>query len=134
MARINRADGAFNAYINSTATYLAAVTGGTTNYARLGVTDAEYNLWIAYRNSWNTEYALWSNLASRTVAVTASKNEAKQTFIDFAQPVLNKIAASVNITNADYAAFNIKNRDTVPTPRPAIATFPYPELVPLGGG
>jgi len=134
--RIDRTNGGFNAYANSSVTYLDAVdpATGTANYVRLGIIVAQRNGWASRKNTWNDKYASWSNPALRTGSIIKQKNNARRDFIIFVQPLLNIIAANPAITEDDYAAFNIKKRDTKPTARPQILTEPYPKLKPMGGG
>ena len=134
--RISRVDGPFNSYANTTVVYLDEVDAGTgvANYVRLGLTVGERNQWAALKNTWNAAYALWGNVATRTKPVTANKNNAKQAFIDVVQPLVNFIAGRLDLLEEDFAAFNIKKRDTEPTARPAITTTPFPMLSPIGGG
>ena len=134
-SRISRADGPFNTYANSSVTYLDATDPitGIPNYVRLGLTVGQRNGWAGRKNTWNNKYALWADLNTRTLPVTAEKNNAKQDFIDFVQPLLNFIAGRTELLEADFAAFNIKKRDTRPTPRGPITTVPDVALSPLEG-
>ncbi len=136
MARIARTNSPFNDYANSTLAYMDAVdpATGTANYVRLGLTVAQRNAWAAKRNDWNAIYALYVNVATRTAPVTATKQDAMDAFIITVQPLLDIIAASPAIINEDYSAFNIKKRDTEPSPKPAMTTAPFPKVLPIGGG
>lgn len=135
MARISRSNSPFNDYSNSTVTYLDVQDiNNIPNYERLGLTVPQRDEWVAKGDAWNLIYPTYVNVATRTVPVTANKQAAMDDFIVTVQPLLDIIAASPAIIEDDYAAFNIKKRDTEPTPRPAITTVPYPEVLPLGGG
>jgi len=135
MARIARTNSEFNDYANSSLAYMDALDpAGIANYVRLGITVAQRNAWAAKRNDWNAIYALYVNRATRTGPVIEDKDKAMKAFIVLVQPLLNIIAASPAITSNDYAAFNIKERDTEPTPKPAITTAPFAKVLPIGGG
>jgi hypothetical protein len=120
---IARKDSLFNSYINNTADYLAAGAPAT-NGVRLGLTPTEVTAWDTRRDSWNTNYALYTDDNTRTKTITDTKNNQKDDFIDFATPLLNRMATSAAITLADRNTLNLKERDTVSTARPAITTAP----------
>jgi len=121
--RIPRKDSEFNSYINTTAPYLAAGVP-TTNGVRLGLTALEVTAWGTRKTDWNTNYALYTNPDTRTKTITGNKENLKKSFITFASPLLDRMAASTALTLADRNTLNLKERDTVPSARPSITTAP----------
>ncbi|MCW5908895.1 MAG: hypothetical protein KIS94_13610 [Chitinophagales bacterium] len=130
--RIPAKDSDFNSYLGTTVT---ALNTGTPNGAeRLGLTTAEHNEWIDYFNQWSANYALYVNPDTRTKTITDQKNSIKEAFGNFARPLLNRIAASPNLTPSDRNTFNLPERDTTPTPRGPIYEAPIANFKSLGGG
>lgn len=128
----------FNSYINFTDVYLLAIFSGIiTNRERLGLSAAIGTAWSAKRNTWNILYPLYANPDTRTKTLTAQVKNTMADFREFANPVLNLIAASPEGTEADENVFNLvllANRDVSPTPRGAIQDVPIVSLKPMGGG
>lgn len=106
--RIPRLFAPFNAFINSTTDYSLAMSGGATNWSRLGITGPEINAWIVYRTNWNELYAKYINLDLRTKLVKDDMKTLLQSFTLFAQPILDRISGAAQATNADYEAYHIK--------------------------
>jgi len=120
---IPRKDSLFDSYINNTADYLPA-GGPPTNGARLGLTALEITDWDGFRTRWNTEYGLYTDLNTRTKTIKDNKNQIKKDFITFATPLLERMRTSTALTTSDRNTLNLKERDTVPSARPAITTAP----------
>ena len=131
--RIPRKDNEFNQYINNTTVVLLAV-GPPEGYVRLGLTVQEKDDWVAGRDAWNIVYPQFTDLGQRTKSITAQKNTVKNDFIDFATPLLDKIAISANLTLQDRDTFNLPVPDTTPTPRGNIEDVPIVGIKPIGGG
>lgn len=131
-ARINRADGAFDSYINTTAEYLgegAPITHGD----RLGLDAANFAAWQNHRTEWNLIYAKYGDSSKRTKSVTAEKQARKKAFIAFASPLLTAMGVHPELNNDDRAALNLPERDE-PTARGLIEEAPYAQLLPMSGG
>ena len=101
--RISRITSIFNTYVADTTVYLDVVApgpGGQANYVRLGLTVAQRDEWVARHDEWVAFYPTYSNLITRTIPVTAEKQNKMTEFINFAQPILNQIAASPEIVQS----------------------------------
>jgi hypothetical protein len=132
-SRIPVTDSAFDQFIQNTDTYNldgAPITNGE----RLGLAPAEIGSWTGYRNQWAAIYPQYTNVNTRTKTIKDQKNELKATFMEFAMPLLDRIAASPAITGADRNVYNLPVPDRNPTARGAILETPYVNLKPLGGG
>ena len=137
-SRVPQAIEAFNSYINSTDSYQKAITptDPTPNYSRLGLTLEESDEWTAKREYWrDTLYPAYSDENTSTKVVKRNVKLFIKDFHTFANPLLNRMAASANVTTADEAAFNfVANRDTTHTTRGKIVDVPFLKIQPLGGG
>lgn len=141
--RIPQKDSKFNTYLNATAEYLVvADEAGLENWDRLGLTNAEKNQWVTYKNDWNDLYDTTTKNAEKGIRdsiVISNKNTAKSEFIDWvtdpAMNKLNRIGSSPNVTTEDRAVFHVKERkDDRTTPTAPIADEVYLDLKALGGG
>jgi len=107
--RIPRRIEKFNPYIANTNAYLLA--GTPTNATRLGLLPAEVTQWTVYATTWPPLYLTYSDKKkSRT---TLGKDQLKSIIyqaVDYDQKhhILDRIAASPNVTLADLETFNIK--------------------------
>ena len=110
------------------------VTLPTASFVRLGIPGDVYVSWVNWDNRWAAKYAQYANEDTRTTTITHEKNNLKEDFTAFMQPVLNIIAASPNITEGDRTVFHIKKRDANPTPRETITTAPFVLPFALQGG
>lgn len=131
----------FNTYINNTDTYQleSDMTGpppSPTHGQRLGLTPAESAEWSAKRVLWrDTLYPQYSNAISNTTVVTANVKLFIKSFRTFANPLLNRMAASPFVRPADEQVFRfVANRDTTPTERGKINDLPHPLMQAIGGG
>ncbi len=111
----------FNAYVNNTSDYLSGTDPGTgTRYVRLGLSDAEFNQWVGFRNQWNPLYSKYSDKKeSRTTAIKDKLHKIIKDFTLFSRDILNEIAGIRTSTIDDLEVFHIKAkdlRDTEPSP------------------
>jgi len=137
--RISRGINEFNSYITTTSSYLAA--GTPTNASRLGITEAEVAIWIAFATTWTPLFAKYCDKKnSRTTAVRDQLLVVIDQTVDFDQTnhILDRIASSVNATVSDLETFNIKSGVLKKTTHSKSST-PITEsitvtLQPIGGG
>jgi len=130
--RVSEIDSEFDDYIRNTTTVLE--TGTPAGSVRLGLTTAENDDWVAFRDAWIVVYPKYTNLSTRTKTITSQKNQLKKDFSNFAKQPLKRIDASENITPEDRDIFNLPLRDTTPTRRGAITDVPFGSLTGKGGG
>lgn len=109
-SRMPKLVGEFNQYINNTTNYMN--TGVPKNGERMGLTEDEMTSWTGINTRWNPLYALYSDKPnSRTQVVIAQL----QALIDECytlnqtKHILDRIAASPNVTVVDLQTFNIRN-------------------------
>jgi hypothetical protein len=129
--RIPRKDGDFDPYLKDTTAYWLALSGGATNWSRLGLSGAEITAWVNYNTAWGVIYPQFTNLNSRTKTITKDKNDVKAAFIVFASPILTRVKVNPLLTNADRSALNLPKADTEPSPSPIPDTTPV--VTPKGG-
>lgn len=137
-SRIPRGIDDFNSYIIHTSVYL---TDGTpTNAERLGFLPSETKQWTDIHNEWIPLYAKYSDKKnSRTMSVTDQLYVLIKKCIDLDQSchLLDRIAASPNVTVTDLELFDIK-RGTLQSnrskPSSSITEPVSAILQPLGGG
>jgi len=138
-SRIPRGIDGFNPYITSTSTYLK--TGIPTNAERLGITIQESGKWDGFMTAWAPLYLLYSDKKnSRTTAVIDQLQDIinQCVMLDQTDHILDRIAASANVTIVDMETFNIKKGMLQKTTR-TVPTTPITEQVtvaiqPIGGG
>jgi len=137
-SRIPRGIIVFNSYIANTSVFLTA--GTPTNAERLGILPTEAAQWVDINNDWAPLMIKYSDKKNtRTVAVKDQLYQLIDKCVELDQNchLLDRIAASPNVTIADLELFGIKrgmlqsNRSkpssTITEPLSAI-------LQPLGGG
>jgi hypothetical protein len=137
--RIPRSIDAFNPYIINTSSYLKA--GTPLNAERLGLTRTEGIKWEEFMTAWAPLYLLYSDKKnSRTTAVIDQLQEIINQCVTYDQTfhILDRIAASPNVTIVDLETFNIKKGPLQKSTR-TIPVTPIAELVtvilqPVGGG
>jgi len=126
-------------YLVSTNKYLGS--GTPNNAERLGILPEEAIKWSGFTNRYNPLYLLYSDKKnSRTTAVKDQLLSIIDEVTDFDQKnhLLDRIAASPNVTIADMETFNIKKGVLQKTTR-SVATTPLINQVaaaiqPIGGG
>jgi hypothetical protein len=126
----------FHLYANNAVDYLNS--GTPKNSERLGITDEEISLLTGIITRWNPLYVLYSDKEkTRTSVVIAQLQDLVEEFsdLDHSKHLLNRIAASANVTVVDLKTFNIKSGQSK---RP-VAVQPIQEAVNasfqlLGGG
>ena len=99
----------FNPYVNNAVDYLNAGTPKT--YVRFGVTENEMTLLNGIVTQWNPLYALYSDKEkTRTSLVVAQLQDLMEEFnaLNQSNHLLDRIAASANVTIEDLKTFNIK--------------------------
>jgi hypothetical protein len=107
--RIPRGIDHFNPYITNTNSYLLA--GTPTNATRLGVTTDEVTQWTAFVTKWTPLYLLYTDKkGSRTTNVIDRLRGIikKCVNLDKDNHILDRIAASSNVTITDMETFHIK--------------------------
>jgi len=138
-SRIPRRIEEFNSYIANTSAYLRA--GTPTNAERLGILTDECAQWVAFSTEWVPLYVRYSDKKnSRTTAIKDQLmliiNECTE--LDRSCRLLDRIAASPNVTITDMETFNIKKGVLQKTTR-TVPVTPISEPVvagiqPIGGG
>ena len=133
---VSRNDPEFDQYIQNSTTHLLAVLtpGGTPNFERLGLSVAQKDEWVAFRDDWVIAYPKFTDLNNRTKTITDEKNKIKKDFIAFSENPLTTISASENITLADRNALNLPEPDREPTARGKIEVAPDVNITSLAGG
>jgi len=109
--RIPRTIAEFHPFISSTTTYLSAGTP-TTNGARLNWLATEITQWTAIDTTWLTAYSKYTDETNgRTKGVTSNLKSliAKCVKLDKDLHLLDRIAASPSVNQADLKMFNINN-------------------------
>lgn len=129
----------FNTYINSTDNYQLQsdiLPPGTQHWQRLGLTAAESTEWTNRRIFWRDDlYVKYSDANTNTSVVKANVKLFMKNFRTFANPLLNRMAASADVRPADEQVFRfVANPDTTPTERAAIEVTPHPLMKTLEGG
>lgn len=137
--RIPRGIEEFNPFIINTNIYLA--DGEPTNATRLGFVPAETAQWNAFANDWEPLYIKYSDKkASRTTAIKdqllAIIDECLE--LDQNNRLLDRIAASPNVTILDMETFNIRQgvlqKETHSVPQTPIVDPVLASIQPIGGG
>ena len=103
----------FHLYVNNALDYLNS--GTPKNSERLTVIDEEITLLTGIVTRWNPLYVLYSDKEkTRTPVVIAQLQDLITEFNDLNQSkhLLNRIAASANVTVVDLKTFNIKSGST----------------------
>jgi len=139
-SRIPESIALFNTYIENTTNYLDAGTPET-NAARLGILDTEKHDWGAFRDAWSPLYPLYENKRnSRTILVTDQLHaiiKNTKTY-DKEHHLLDRIAASPNVTITDLSTFNIKSgplaKQSRTKPTTPIDALVIADLAQIGGG
>jgi len=112
-SRVPQAIVDFHLYVNNALDYLN--TGTPKNSERLTVTEDELTLLTGIVTRWNPLYILYSDKEkTRTTIVIAQLQDLITEFNDLNQSkhLLNRIAASANVTVVDLKTFNIKSGST----------------------
>lgn len=138
-SRISKKVEAFNSYLTNTSDYMLA--GNPSNAARLGLLPAEVAKWTAFVPRWQPLYTSYSD--QKTSRTTAIKDQLLSvisdcTKLDQASHILDRIAASPNVTIVDMETFNIKKGILQKTgrtiPKIVISEPVSASIQPLGGG
>ena len=131
--RISRSPNSFNNYITNTDAYNTA--GTPNNGTRLGLSSTNISDWHAKHTSWAVLYTKYIDPTQRTTSVNADIHLAIKNFRLFANPLLDVIAASPALTNADADMYNVVMGHAAPThPTTPIADNVVLNILPKGGG
>ena len=107
--RIPQAIPEFRDYINDTDDYLFATSGGVQNYVRLGLSVTNAGNWHDKRVFFrDTLYPKYSSENTRTTTIIHQLENFMDDFREFANPLLDIMAASPNAVEADETAMNFK--------------------------
>ena len=138
-SRIPRSIKRFNNYLSNTNAYLVAVNGA--NATRLGILPAEVTRWSAFVRKWSPLYLKYiDGKGSRTTAITDQLHSIVASCVNFDQTnhLLDRIAASPDVTVSDMEIFNIKKgillKTTHARPQTALTEPLFAAIQPLGGG
>ena len=134
--RISRATKKFAIYINRTNGFLQIVIDPT-NGTRLGLTTQNVTDWNSKTIAALITYGKWGDPLQKGPAVNKAMKLAIKNFITFAQPLLDIIAASPNLTSDDELMFNVvgsSNRANPTHRTDPIEAAIYTKLVQVGGG
>jgi len=139
-SRIPRSIDGFNIYLTGTNGYLIA-GGRETNAVRLGILPTEVEHWSGNFAKWTELYQKYCDKKnSRTTAVIEQLNLIMADTIEFDRThhILDRIAASPNVTVTDLTTFNIKKGLLEKTTRSSSVTQITEMVVPsiqlVGGG
>ncbi len=131
---------AFSIYLEKILDYLLA-GAPTTNAARLGVEDEEVQFISGIRDEWDLLFPLYiDKRGTRTLLITEQLNVLVKRFSDYnrARRILDRIAASANVTVADLTIFNIKGGPLAKQTRTKLtiplAALVIPDIKQMGGG
>ena len=85
--------------------------------------------WIASaltpaRTRWNAAWAAYENPVTRTILITATKQNARAEYEKPLKTLVANLKANTRLTDDDRRAAGIHIRDTRPTPMPVPTTFP----------
>jgi len=103
------------------------------NWKRLGLHQEQMSRLKELGQEWLANYLLSISPATRTTVVVSIKDRLRKQFTQHAQVLLNIIAASVNITQADRDILRLPARDRTKSARPRISDAPYTGLLSAGG-
>jgi hypothetical protein len=138
-SRIPRGIDEFNPYITYTNNYLKE--GDPNNAQRLSISEEESNKWSGFVTNWIPLYVKYSDKKNgRTTAVIDQLHDIINQCVLFDQNshILDRIAASPNVTIVDMETFRIKKGVLQKTTRSfsntPISETPIVAVQPLGGG
>lgn len=139
-ARIPRTIDEFNRYMVNTDAYLLEGTP-VTNGIRLGLLETEITQWSAFKTDWIALYVKYSDETNtRTKAIRDKLVKLMDDIVeyDLKNHILDRIAASPNVTIDDLEIFHIKKGALQKTARTTTNTGIHENvtvtLQPLGGG
>jgi hypothetical protein len=79
---------------------------------------------IPAKNLWETKYAAWQQLASRTPIVTAQKNDAKAAYLAVFRPLVAQLLSNPFVTQQDLDSMELQRSGGSHTPVPVPVSFP----------
>jgi hypothetical protein len=139
-SRIPRSIPEFNPYISNTNNYLLAGVP-ITNGVRLGLLETEIARWTGLFTSWSSLYPLYAD--KRYTRTTDVKDQLLSIMSDCVRldqdcHLLDRIAASPNVTVSDLEVFNIKKgalqKSTHSVPTTRLTDLVVASIQPLSGG
>jgi len=98
------------------------------NWQRLGLMEEQVMEWESRGKAWGLKYDAAKSDLTRTPTVIDEKNNLFDAFTAFAEPVLNQIAGSLNITAQDYNVFKIAPPNKERNPRSKMHVAPITGL------
>lgn len=135
-SRIPRATKDFSIYIKRTNDFLQVVVLPT-NGTRLGITTVNVADWSTKALAGIAIYNKWNDPLQKGPSVNKAMKLTIKNFIIFAQPLLDIIAASPNLTSDDELTFNMvgtSNRANPTKKETPIANAIFSKLIQMGGG
>ncbi len=132
--RVPDAKGPFNAYLTGTTAHLETGTSPNRRGETLGLSTAELDDWIDFRDTWVPLFAKYNDPSQRTKTVTEDVNDTMDGFRLFAEPLLNRMSGSSALTNQDRDILHLPVRDKTPTRRGKIEDTPFVKIEAIGGG
>ncbi len=135
-SRIPRATKDFSIYQKKTNDYLQLVLIPT-NGTRLGLTTGNITDWNTKALAGIGTYNKWNDPLQKGPSVNKAMKLAIKNFITFAQPLLDIIAASPNLTSDDELVFKVvgtSNRANPTKKENPIAVAIFSKLIQMGGG
>src|ERR1035437_1564919 len=94
------------AYVDRTDNYWIVIALPM-NKVRLGLSVAEVDEWHTRRLAIDDCYLKWSDISQKTTPVNTLMVRLLDEFRTFAQPILDRIAASLNLNETDEVVFNL---------------------------
>jgi len=105
---VSQNDNEFNSYMSTSNIYLNAMTGGTANYVRLGLSPTERNQWDTYTTSvWPPVWAKIIDPGQKTKAMVNQKELLKKTIASFMNPLLYRMASMPDVNTLDIVTLQL---------------------------
>jgi hypothetical protein len=103
--RIPQALAEFDSYLTNTVNHLP--DGTPPNSERLGLNEEQVIYWRSYAKHWKRLYHMSHDKARSTWVTRQDRDKVWKAFVNFAQPVVNLIAANPALTVSDRSTFRI---------------------------
>jgi len=135
--RVPRIISLFDVYVTTSDDHLQAddtSNPGHPNYERLGLSAAQATDWDDRRQEWDDLYDKYGTKGTRTDVVREQVANFMKSFREFANPLLNMMAANPAATVLDGAKLNFKLTRKAPSKRTTqITETIFPSIQSLGG-